>query len=185
MSSGVGLRASAGQSAALLSSRRSVCGRCNTLAETGARYCLKCGTLLYRPIGIACPQCRSNNLLGEAFCDTCGSPLPPTPYLVVTDSGLRLKVFDADPQEAVLGRLDPLSGLAPAVNLEPYAGALGGLSRRHTRLFVRDNQFWIEDLHSVNCTYLNNQKIDPDQPQRLKDGDVLRLGNLTLIFRMG
>ncbi len=168
-----------------LTSRRSVCNRCNTLNETAARYCHKCGVSLYRPIGLACPACRSDNLPGEAYCEACGAALPPTPYFVVADSGLRLKAFNADPQEAVLGRMDPLSGLTPDVNLESFAGATGGLSRRHARLFVRDNQFWVEDLHSVNLTYLNNQKLDPEQPQRVKDGDLLRLGNLMLIFRAG
>ncbi len=136
-------------------------------------------------MGAVCPTCRSNNLLGESYCDSCGSPIPPTPYLIALDTGLRLKAFDANPEEAVLGRFDPMSGLAPDVNLEPFAGNQGGLSRRHTRLFVRDNQFWVEDLHSVNFTYLNNQKVEPEQPQRLKDGDVLRLGNLTVVFRVG
>ncbi len=185
MSNGAGLRLSADQRTSSLSSRRSVCGQCSTLNEAGARHCLKCGALLYRPIGSTCPACRSNNLLGEAYCGACGASLPPIPYVVVATSGLRLKLFDAHPQEAVLGRFDPMSGVTPDVNLEAFVGPAGGLSRRHARLLVRDNQFWVEDLRSVNFTYLNNQKIDPDQPQRLKDGDVLRLGTLTLIFRVG
>lgn len=168
-----------------LSSRRSVCSRCNTLNETAARYCLKCSAPLFHPTSLACPACRSDNLPGEAYCEACGAALPSTPYFVVVDNGLRLKAFNANLQEAVLGRTDPLSGLVPDVNLESFAGAAGGLSRRHARLFVRDNQFWVEDLHSVNLTYLNNQKLDPEQPQRVKDGDLLRLGSLTLVFRAG
>jgi ribosomal protein L40E len=166
-------------------SRRSICGQCNTTNEIGARHCVHCGALLAHPIGFLCPTCQFDNLPGDAYCASCGAPLPSVPYLVAADSGLRIRLFDAQAHEAILGRFDPLSGVTPDVNLEPFIGPLGGLSRRHTRLFVRDGQFWAEDLHSVNLTYLNNQKIDPEQPQRLTDGDLLRLGNLTLIFRVG
>ena len=163
------------------------CARCNTAIEPGAGYCPNCGLVLPRSasIGAACPQCTAFNLLGAAFCETCGAPLAPGPYLIVTNTGLRLPLFVGDQIAVVVGRADALSGVAPDLDLEPYAGELAGLSRRHARFTLNDNQCWIEDLNSVNWTYLNNQRLSPERPAPLKDGDLLRLGNVLLTYRAG
>lgn len=161
------------------------CSECGTPAAAGVRYCLNCGRALPEPHGRTCPTCQAVNMLGDLFCEACGAPLPPAPYLVMTKTGLRLATFATGQTNLVLGRSDPVSGEAPDVDLEPYGGEGEGLSRHHVRLALRDNQYWAEDLNSVNLTYLNNQRLAPDRPMRLKDGDLLRLGNLLLTFRAG
>jgi hypothetical protein len=160
------------------------CGVCDTLAEAGARFCIHCGRSFPKPIGLHCPACHSINLLGEAFCETCGVSLPATPYLVITETGVRLAVFAAD-RPAVLGRADALSGIYPDVDLDPFGAEAAGVSRRHARLTDRDDHYWLEDLNSVNLTYLNDQRLTPDRPVRLKDGDLIRLGRLLVTFRAG
>lgn len=166
--------------------RRSItaCGVCGTPAEAGARYCIHCGHPYPNPIGLHCPACHSINLLGEPFCEICGTPLPATPYLVVTETGLRLPL-SLEQSSAVLGRADALTGVLPDVDLNPVGAEAAGVSRRHARLTQRDEHFWLEDLNSVNLTYLNNQRLTPDRPAPLKDGDLLRLGRLLLTFRSG
>jgi pSer/pThr/pTyr-binding forkhead associated (FHA) protein len=111
--------------------------------------------------------------------------LPPQPYLVVVNSGLRLPVCSSDQPVVVAGRSDALSGVAPDLDLEAYAGELAGLSRRHARFTWRDQRCWIEDLNSVNWTYLNHQRLAPEKPTLLQDGDLLRLGNVLLTYRSG
>jgi hypothetical protein len=172
--------------------RWTACARCNTPLEPGARYCPSCGLAFPRsaPLGPPCPECAAINLPGAAYCETCGAALPPRPYLVVTNTGLRLPLFGGDqaavaPAAVVVGRADALSGVTPDLDLEPYAGELAGLSRRHARLTLRDGQCWIEDLNSVNWTYLNNQRLSPEKPAPLKDGDLLRLGNVLLTYHAG
>jgi pSer/pThr/pTyr-binding forkhead associated (FHA) protein len=124
-------------------------------------------------------------LIGAAFCETCGAALPQRPHLIVTNTGLRLPIFNAGQTAIVVGRSDALSGVSPDLDLEPYTGELAGLSRHHARLMLRNDQCWIEDLNSVNWTYLNNQRLAPEKPALLKDGDLLRLGNVLLTFRAG
>jgi hypothetical protein len=167
--------------------RWTACARCNNPLEPGARYCPSCGQALPRfaPIGSACPECAAINLPGTAYCETCGAAMPPRPYLVVMNTGLRLPLFSGAQAAVVVGRSDALSGVTPDLDLEPYTGELAGLSRRHARLILRDSQCWIEDLNSVNWTYLNNQRLSPEQPAPLKDGDLLRLGNVLLTYRAG
>lgn len=170
--------------------RSLACGVCGTLAEAGARFCIHCGHPFPQPIGLRCPTCHSVNLLGEAFCEVCGAPLPVTPYLVITDTGLRLPVFAGvspagEAPSVVIGRADALTGVFPDVDLLPYGADAAGLSRQHVRLSIKDDQYWLEDLNSVNLTYLNDQRLTPDRPVQLKDGDLIRLARLLVTFRAG
>jgi RNA polymerase subunit RPABC4/transcription elongation factor Spt4 len=162
-----------------------VCARCSTSIEPGASYCPSCGQSIPHPIGLACPRCAAINLSGAAFCETCGVALPPCPHLVVSQTGLRLPLFSNDHTDVVVGRSDALSGVTPDLDLEPYVGEWAGLSRRHARFMWRDNHCWIEDLNSVNWTYLNNQRLSPDKLAPLQEGDLLRLGNVLLTYRAG
>lgn len=58
-----------------------------------------------------------------------------------------------------------------------------GVSRRHGR-FSRDEkgQWWVEDLHSKNGIVVNGQRI---ARHCLVDGDVLGIGEMTLIYAAG
>jgi hypothetical protein len=163
------------------------CARCNIAIEPGASYCPNCGQSLPRTaqLGLACPTCAAHNPVSAAYCERCGATLPPYPYLIVVQSGLRLPLFSGEQRVTVAGRSDALSGVNPDLDLEAYAGELAGLSRRHARFTWRDQRCWIEDLNSVNWTYLNNQRLTPEKPTPLNDGDLLRLGNVVLTFRAG
>lgn len=162
-----------------------LCHVCGTPAEAGARYCIHCGQAFDNTPGLRCPVCTASNLPGELFCEACGAPLPVTPYLVITDTGLRWPLLTAGQSSAVIGRSDPLSGVYPDIDLQPFGADRAGVSRRHARITQRDEAYWLEDLNSVNFTYLNDQRLLPDRPARLKDGDLLRLGQLLITFRAG
>lgn len=169
--------------------RSIACARCDIPLEPGARFCANCGAncgpLYPTAIDAACPYCAALVLPGNACCEYCGAALPPCPYLIITDSGLRLNLWRTERDPLTLGRADALSGVSPDLDLEPYSGPLAGLSRHHARLTWHDEQSWLEDLNSVNWTYLNQQRLLPGQPQALKDGDRLRLGNVLLTYHTG
>lgn len=55
------------------------------------------------------------------------------------------------------------------------------LSKNHARVFLRDGQFYIEDLKSTNGSFLNGRRL-PDHPVKLKDSDKLSFGNISFIF---
>ena len=57
-----------------------------------------------------------------------------------------------------------------------------GVSRRHARIVVAGGSFTIEDLGSKNGTFYGDRRVST--PQRLTDGDVIRLGHrVRLVFR--
>ena len=55
------------------------------------------------------------------------------------------------------------------------------VSRRHLRITVRDDQFYIEDLNSSNGTFLNRQRLSPFHPEPLDYGNIIALGGLEVM----
>jgi serine/threonine-protein kinase len=68
------------------------------------------------------------------------------------------------------------------IDLGPHGAEASGISRRHARL-IRQGQTWlIDDLGSLNGTYLNDVKLYPGSPVPLNNDDVIRCSKLSLVF---
>jgi pSer/pThr/pTyr-binding forkhead associated (FHA) protein len=52
------------------------------------------------------------------------------------------------------------------------------ISARHTRLVYHHNQWWVEDLHSTNGTFLNQEPVT--ESIVITSGDQLRCGQVML-----
>lgn len=59
----------------------------------------------------------------------------------------------------------------------------GSVSRRHAELSVVNGQLTVCDLGSSNGTFVNNSRLEPQQPQALKNNDTVRFGKQA-IFRV-
>ena len=106
---------------------------------------------------------------------------------VVSPVSLKLSILDRGRdmelplmKEVNIGRLDPASAAFPDVDLTSDGGPTKGVSRRHAKITRRGREVFIEDLGSVNGTFLNHRKLTPYFPQVLKSGDELQLGKLIL-----
>ncbi|MDF1516008.1 MAG: FHA domain-containing protein, partial [Anaerolineae bacterium] len=84
--------------------------------------------------------------------------------------------------EYIIGREDPLSSIFPDIDLTDYGGDAGGVSRQHARVTVEGNQFYLTDLQSTNFTYINQQRLQPNHPTLLHNGDEVQLGKVKMIF---
>jgi hypothetical protein len=98
--------------------------------------------------------------------------------LSIPDSGRDVELPLA--KEVNIGRLDPASASFPDIDLTSDGGLEKGVSRRHAKITRRGSEVFIEDLGSINGTFLNRKKLTPYLPQMLKSGDELQLGKLTL-----
>jgi pSer/pThr/pTyr-binding forkhead associated (FHA) protein len=98
--------------------------------------------------------------------------------LIILDSGRDVEVPLT--KEVNIGRLDSASAWFPEVDLTSNGGLEKGVSRRHAKITRRGREVFIEDLGSVNGTFLNREKLKPYLPRTLKSGDELRLGTLVL-----
>ncbi|NLX08904.1 MAG: FHA domain-containing protein [Chloroflexi bacterium] len=96
-----------------------------------------------------------------------------------TTVGLEVK------ERIVLGRTDPVSSFYPELDLTPYGGQEGGVSRRHAMIIQdEDNKaLYIEDLNSTNGTRINGFSLEPRRRYRLRDGDELELGRVRIVLR--
>jgi len=105
----------------------------------------------------------------------------PAPRLVM-DEGKDL-LLPADKPEIIVGREDPISGIFPEIDLTPYGGETGGVSRQHARLNHSAGQWTVTDLNSTNYTRVDGAKIEPNVATPLKDGARLQFGRVAMTFR--
>lgn len=157
------------------------CSACGTLNTPAARFCQACGARLSASAGATCARCGASALPGDRFCDECGAALPSAALLILEETGWRVAL---PPGAAnVIGREDSLGGAQPEVDLTPYDAEAFGVSRRHASLVRAGDRYTLEDLGSVNLTYVNDQRLKPGRAIPLNDGDRILLGRLPLIFR--
>jgi hypothetical protein len=80
--------------------------------------------------------------------------------------------------EMILGRYDGTSTATPTLDLTPFGAYENGVSRIHAAIRRGEDTLTLVDLGSVNGTHLNGQRLIPNQPRVLRDGDEVRLGKL-------
>ena len=78
-----------------------------------------------------------------------------------------------------LGRIDPTADIFPEIDLSKH-NPTKQISRRHARILKQNEAIFVEDLGSINGTYINGQILTPYLPQPLNNGDILQLGKLPI-----
>jgi pSer/pThr/pTyr-binding forkhead associated (FHA) protein/FixJ family two-component response regulator len=66
------------------------------------------------------------------------------------------------------------------IDLSRYDAVNYGVSRVHIILHNNDGQFQVEDMGTVNGTYLNGNPLTPREPIAVKNADEIRLGRLRM-----
>jgi hypothetical protein len=93
--------------------------------------------------------------------------------------------LQADKSELLVGRPDPATGAIPEINLGPLDTSRT-LSRRHARLMRTGEQWMVREEPGVgNGTWVNGERLRPDQSASLKIGDTLRFGAIEVKFVRG
>jgi hypothetical protein len=82
----------------------------------------------------------------------------------------------------VLGRGNPETDISH-LDLAPFAAKEFGVSRQHARVTKMTAIIMVEDLGTLNGTFINNEKLMPGQGYVLCEGDYLRLGGMELKTR--
>ncbi len=84
--------------------------------------------------------------------------------------------------EQVVGRLDPVTGLVPEIDLTALDGHRS-LSRRHARIVARQGRFFLrEEIGTANGTFIGAARLATGREQELHDGDTVRLGLVEMRF---
>ena len=84
------------------------------------------------------------------------------------------------------GELFPLEGASVILGRHPACDIVlesASVSRQHARILNVDGNFYIEDLHSRNGTFLNGQPVT--QRQLLGENDEVGICDLSFVFHLG
>lgn len=94
-------------------------------------------------------------------------------------SGQRF-LLEPDRDEFLIGRVDPVTGITPEINLGPLDLARS-LSRRHAKLLRRGSELLVrEEVGTANGTFVNGQRIATGTAVAIKPGDRLRFGTIDI-----
>lgn len=99
------------------------------------------------------------------------APVPPLRLLLTSEAGARPRRFTQP--EFTIGR-----DLANELCIDDPT-----VSSRHARLAFRQGQWWVDDLHSTNGTFINSESVTT--PLVLASGDERRLGQVTFQVMIG
>ena len=88
--------------------------------------------------------------------------------------------FFSNGDETTIGRADPVTGILPDVDLTPV-DTNRSVSRRHAKIIRTGNDYHVlEEVGTVNGTYVNDQRIPTGVPVTLHNGDLLKIGLIAM-----
>ena len=159
------------------------CPVCQREHPENTLFCNECGAYLLGGSGKETELLPVNGVTWVNREETTGAPRvdvtsPLSLKLTIPDSGRDVEVPLTE--EVKIGRLDPTSASFPDVDLTTDDALDKGVSRRHAKITQRGREVFIEDLGSMNGTFVNRKKLTPYLPEALRNGDQLQLGKLML-----
>ena len=88
--------------------------------------------------------------------------------------------FFSSGDETTIGRADPVTGILPDIDLTSV-DTNRSVSRRHAKIIKSGNDYHVlEEVGTVNGTYVNDQRIPTGVPVTLHDGDLLKIGLISM-----
>jgi hypothetical protein len=149
---------------------------------------------------VYCPECGFQNPEAANYCSKCGA------LLVVDEAGTETtQSYTPEEIDDENGPLDEIAAEGPALVVRSGGGRAGEhfipraerttigrspdndiflddvtVSRKHAVLSQNGNEFLIEDLGSLNGTFVNRRRIE--SPTRLESGDEVQIGKYRLSF---
>ncbi len=105
----------------------------------------------------------------------------PNARLVEIESGITFPL--ADSNETTIGRVDPVTGIMPDIDLTPVDGKRS-ISRRHARIRREEGGGFsvIEDVGTMNGTFVNGVRLVAGRGAPVAAGDTVVFGTIQCRF---
>jgi Inner membrane component of T3SS, cytoplasmic domain len=143
-----------------------------------------------------CPYCQKTGYQGVATTAAVKKTVLETEGLPAATGGRKTVLLSEKRKPPVVGWFVAMSGEQKGEDFRVREGQniLGSapeaeivlrdtaISGKHASLRHKDGKFFLTDLDSTNGTYLN-EGSEPIAREELKDGDLVRLGEVTLKFK--
>jgi CRP-like cAMP-binding protein len=112
-----------------------------------------------------------------------GAAPDPNARLVEISSGITFPL--ADSRDTTVGRIDPVTGIHPDVDLTPVDGKRS-ISRRHARIRRRSDGSYgvIEDVGTMNGTFVNGVRLVAGRLVPVVSGDSVVFGTIQCRFEI-
>jgi pSer/pThr/pTyr-binding forkhead associated (FHA) protein len=149
------------------------CPECGFVNPEGANYCQKCGAYLARQEGEEEPTTMTYKV------DETGDYQPVDIDEVVEQAGAALVIRSGGGRS---GESFTIEGDRISIGRSPDAEVFLDdvtVSRNHALIVRRQDGLYIDDLGSLNGTYVNRRRIES---HKLADGDEIQIGKFKLSF---
>lgn len=148
----------------------------------------------------ACPKCGVESRNDSNFCSRCGSRLTPSDPAETTITYGPTDREELEPESprrqslrettvlmiraggGMEGETTALDADVVTIGRSPHSDLFLDdvtVSRHHARIIKDEAGYMVEDLNSLNGTYVNRRRIER---HRLSDGDELQIGKFKLAF---
>ena len=160
------------------------CPYCQKVYVENTLFCSECGNYLVEHEGRKTDPLDTDELIqlaeqSEEFDIDFIQEHKVPPLAVQLKIGPKKRVIEASVRKPLqLGRVDPTSNVFPDIDVSEEGEEAHSVSRRHARILWQSNSLVVEDLGSINGTFLNGKRLDPYMPEPLHDGDVIYLGKV-------
>ncbi len=147
------------------------CPECGFVNPAGANYCQKCGAYLAEEAapGSVTAQYELGATGESESLEQAQSDAPQGPSLIIRTGGQAGESFTLDGDRFSVGRDTESSIFLDDVTV----------SRNHAVIVARGDGLFIDDLGSLNGTYVNRRRIESHE---LVDGDELQIGKFKLTY---
>jgi hypothetical protein len=146
------------------------CSECGFTNPDGANFCLKCGSSLSTAEPEPATAAYRIGETGELVPVDLSEVAARGAALVIRSGGWRVgESFPVEAERMTIGRRPESDIFLDDVTV----------SRDHALLVRRNDEYYLDDLGSLNGTYVNRRRIES---QKLSDGDELQIGKFKLTF---
>jgi CRP-like cAMP-binding protein len=88
--------------------------------------------------------------------------------------------FFSKGDETTIGRADPVTGILPDIDLTPV-DQNRSVSRRHAKIVKSHGEYcMLEEVGTVNGTFVNDQRIPTGTPVPIHNGDMIKIGLIAM-----
>lgn len=134
-------------------------------------------------VRVTCPVCKTETSAIDGYCEECG-------FALEGAEGVQELPSLEMPELPVL-----MDALGNTYTLRPGVNTVGRLnadillpdpsvSRSHARITVQNGVITVEDVGSTNGTFVNGQKLTPQEPVTLTNGAEITFGGTKLTLQM-
>jgi pSer/pThr/pTyr-binding forkhead associated (FHA) protein len=149
------------------------CPECGFVNPEGANYCQKCGAYLTRSEGEDDPTTTTYKV------DETGDYQPVDIDEVVEEAGAALVIRSGGGRSGESFTIDgDRTGIGRSPDAEVFLDDVT-VSRNHALIVRRKDGLYIDDLGSLNGTYVNRRRIES---HKLEDADEIQIGKYKLSY---